>query len=125
MSPPRTRSTEPLPGRRGELWWADLGEPRGSAPAYRRPVVVVSSDRFNRSRLRTVVVAAVTSNQRLAAAPGNVSLSPETTGLDRASVINVSQLLTVDRDLLEQRIGTLHPTATQALNQGLRLSLSL
>lgn len=114
-----------LPGRRGELWWADLGEPRGSAPAYRRPVVVVSSDRFNRSRLRTVIVAAVTSNQRLAVAPGNVALSPEDTGLDRPSVVNVSQLLTVDREVLERRIGTLTAAHTHAVESGLRLALRL
>jgi mRNA interferase MazF len=117
--------TPALPGRRGEIWWADLGEPRGSAPAYRRPVVVVSSDRFNRSRLRTVIVAAVTSNRRLAVAPGNVALAPEDSGLDRPSVVNVSQLLTLDREVLEKRVGTLDAAALGAVESGLRLALRL
>jgi len=111
--------------RRGELWWADFGEPRGSAPAFRRPAVVVSSDRFNRSRLRTVVVAAVTSNTDLSAMPGNVALDPSDTGLDRPSVINVTQLVTIDRDVLDTRIGTLPTTNLRALDRGLRLALRL
>lgn len=111
--------------RRGELWWTDFGEPRGSEPGYRRPAVVVSSDRFNRSRLRTVIVAAVTSNLRLADAPGNVTLEPDATGLDRASVINVTHLLTVDRDVLESRIGALPATSLRSLDSGLRLALRL
>lgn len=90
---------------RGELWWVDFGAP--ASPGYRRPAVVVSSDRFNRSRIATVIVTAVTSNLRLAEAPGNVALPQETTGLDRPSVANVSQLLTVDRAVLDNRIGAL------------------
>ena len=110
---------------RGELWCADLGVPRGSAPGFRRPVAVVSSDRFNRSRLSTVIVAAVTSNVRLADAPGNVALEPAGTGLDRPSVVNVTQLLTVDRDLLDTRIGALPADRLRALDAGLRLVLRL
>lgn len=110
---------------RGELWWVDLGEPAGSAPGYRRPVVVVSSDRFNRSRIATVIVAAVTSNLRLAQAPGNVALSTRDTGLPRASVVNVSQLLTVDRQVLDTRIGRLPAVSARALETGLRLVLGL
>ena len=111
--------------RRGEIWWTDFGEPRGSAPAYRRPAVVVSSDRFNRSRLRTVVLAAVTSNTDLAAMPGNVALDPADTGLDRPSVINVTQLACVDRDVLDAQIGALPPDRIRALDSGLRLALRL
>lgn len=111
--------------RRGELWWVDFGAPRGSGPAFRRPAAVVSSDRFNRSRLATVVVAAVTSNLRLGQAPGNVALPAVGTGLAKESVVNVSQLLTIDRTLLDERIGALPPDRLRALDKGLRLVLDL
>lgn len=111
--------------RRGELWWVDFGDPVGSAPGYRRPAAVVSSDRFNRSRLATVIVAAVTSNLRLAEAPGNVALNQKSTGLQQESVVNVSQLLSVDRSLLDERIGMLNTVHLRALDDGLRLVLGL
>lgn len=103
----------------------DFGEPAGSAPRYRRPALVVSSDRFNRSRISTVIVAAVTSNLRLAAAPGNVELPKRAGGLPKPSVVNVSQLLVVDREMLEERIGSLDPPHVRAVDAGLRLVLSL
>ncbi len=109
--------------RRGELWWADLGVPVGSAPGYRRPVLVVSSDRFNSSRLATVVVAAVTSNLRLGDAPGNVMVDEP--ALARPSVVNVTQLLAIDRQLLEERIAVLTRTLLRQVDSGLRLSLGL
>lgn len=110
---------------RGELWWVDFGEPAGSEPGYRRPAAVVSSDRFNRSRIAAVIVAAVTSNLRLAQAPGNVLLPSKSTGLDRNSVVNVSQLLTVDRSMLSERIGTINAGHRRSLDDGLRLVLGL
>lgn len=110
---------------RGELWWVDFGEPDGSAPGYRRPAVVVSSDRFNLSRLATVVVAAVTSNLRLAQAPGNVALTTAGSGLPKESVVNVSQLLTIDRRLLDEQAGVLSTAHMRAVDDGLRLVLSL
>lgn len=110
---------------RGELWWVDFGEPLGSAPGYRRPAVVVSSDRFNRSRIATVIVAAVTSNLRLADAPGNVSLPAQGSGLNKPAVVNVSQLLVIDRQILDGRIGLVPPTAMPAVDAGLRLVLGL
>jgi len=85
----------------------------------------VSSDRFNRSRLATVVVAAVTSNLRLGDAPGNVTLPTVGTGLDKESVVDVSQLLTIDRELLGERIGALPPDRLRAVDKGLRLALGL
>ncbi len=109
--------------RRGELWWADLGVPVGSAPGYRRPVLVVSSDRFNSSRLATVVVAAVTSNLRLGDAPGNVVVDEP--ALTRPSVVNVTQLLTIDRQLLEARIAMVTRAQLRQVDSGLRLSLGL
>jgi len=91
----------------GEVWWADLVEPSGSEPGYRRPVVVVQGDAFNRSRIATVVCVVLTSNLRWAEAPGNVLLSARLTGLPKDSVANVSQLVTLDRETLTERAGDL------------------
>ena len=91
----------------GEVWWADLAEPRGSEPGFRRPVVVVQGDAFNRSRIGTVVCVALTTNPRWAEAPGNVLLSARTTGLPKESVANVSQIVTLDREALTERVGAL------------------
>ena len=111
--------------RRGEIWWASLPDPAGSGPGFRRPVVVVQADSFNVSRIRTVIVAAITSNLRLAGAPGNVLLKARVTRLRRDSVANVSQLVTLDRLLLTSRIGHLPPTHAQQFDEGLRLVLEL
>lgn len=91
----------------GDVWWADLAVPNGSEPGYRRPVVVVQGDSFNRSALRTVVAVPLTSNLRWAEAPGNVQLTARATGLPRDSVANVSQLVTVDKATLTERVGKL------------------
>lgn len=110
---------------RGAVCWADLGEPRGSAPGHRRPVLVVSSDRFNRSAIRTVIAAAITTSPRAAAAPGNVSLAAGEAGLDRACAVNVSQLLTLDRADLGEPVGMLDLVAGRKVDDGLRLVLGL
>jgi len=91
----------------GEIHWVDFGDPQGSEPGLRRPCVVVQNDAFNASRISTVVVAVVTSNLRLADDFGNVALRKGEAGLTRASVVNVSQIATVDRSMLERRIGKL------------------
>jgi mRNA interferase MazF len=117
--------TQPGEIRRGEVRWADLGQPVGSGPGLRRPVVVVSADRFNRSRIATVMVAAVTSNLRLADAPGNVLIEPPDSGLPRTSVINVSQLATLDKAVLTDPIGTLRSPVLRRVEAGLRLVLDL
>jgi mRNA interferase MazF len=109
----------------GEIWWADLPAPGGSGPGYRRPVVIIQSNDFNRSRIRTVVVAAVTSNTRLAAAPGNVLLGARGTGLSRESVVNVSQLLTLDKTVLTEQTGRLSAAKLREVQDGLRLVLAL
>lgn len=111
--------------RRGEIWWASLPEPRGSEPGYRRPVLVVQADEFNRSAIRTVLVVAVSSNLRLAEAPGNVELPARRMGLPRDSVANVSQILTADRSFLTERIGQVPPGILRSVEDGLRLSLEL
>jgi len=91
----------------GEVWLAELGDPIGSAPGYRRPVVVVQGDAFNRSRIATVVCVPLTSNLRWGDAPGNVVLSAKMTGLPKDSVANVSQVVTLDRSALTERVGKL------------------
>ena len=111
--------------RRGEIWWAELPTPTGSEPGYRRPVLIVQSDDFNRSRIQTVLALAITSNQRLAAAPGNVSLPRRGTGLRRASVINVSQVVTLDRAFLAERSGRVSDGVMRQVEDGLRLVLHL
>ena len=110
---------------RGEVWWAALPAPRGSEPAYRRPVVVVQSDAFNRSKIGTVMVAAVTSNLSRAAAPGNVRLAKGAAGLPKASVINVAHVMTLNRSDLVSRVGQLSAEKVREVDAGLRLSLAL
>lgn len=110
---------------RGEIWWADLPEPRRSEPGYRRPVLVVQSDAFNRSRIGTVIVAVVTSNLSLANAPGNVLVKAAQSGLARDSVVNVSQVLTLDREYLTEAAGRLPDRLLRRVDAGLRLSLEL
>lgn len=111
--------------QRGELWWADLGSPRGSAPALRRPILVAQADSFNRSRLGTVVVLSLTTNMRLATAPGNVVVRPRGTGLRQPSVVNVTQVSTLDRRFLLERIGRIGPQEMQRVDAGVRLVLGL
>lgn len=111
--------------RRGEVWWATLPVPRGSEPGHQRPVLVVQSNRFNDSAIQTVLVAALTSNLRLAGAPGNVRVKPAASGLPRPSVVNVSQLLTVSREYLAERAGVLPGALMNQVAEGLRLVLAL
>jgi mRNA interferase MazF len=111
--------------QRGEIWWADLPEPRRSEPGYRRPVLVVQADSFNRSRIQTAIVAVITGNLELAHAPGNVLLPARSTGLPRDSVVNVSQLLTLDRTLLTEHAGTLPVRLQGSVDEGLRLVLQI
>jgi mRNA interferase MazF len=107
------------------VWWADLGAPDGSEPGYRRPMVVVQNDAFNRSRLRTVITVVLTTNLRLLEAPGNVLIPAKVSGLPKDSVANVSQLVTVDRDFLLERAGRLRGQTMKDLENGLRLVLGL
>ncbi len=110
---------------RGELWWVDLGLPRGSAPALRRPVLIVSADQYNRSKLRTVTVAVLTGNARLAALPGNVTVPADVADLEADSVVNVTQVATVDRGALEERIGALPDWLMAQVDGGLGRALAL
>lgn len=110
---------------RGEIFWASLGPPRGSEPAFDRPVLVIQSDRFNASRISTVLAAIITSNEALAAAPGNVGISKRESGLPKPSVVNVSQLVTLDKQFLSRRAGRLKPDVMDKVDAGLRLVLEL
>ncbi len=111
--------------KRGELWWAALADPIGSAPGYRRPVLVLQCNAFNQSRIATVVVASITSNLALADAPGNVRLPKSDSGLPQASVLNVSQIMTLDKRLLVKSIKSLSPKILDKAEQGIRLVLGL
>ena len=111
--------------RRGEIWWADLPEPRRSEPGSRRPVLIVQADSFNLSRIQTTVVAAITGNIELADAPGNVLLPARSVGLARDSVVNVSQVLTLDRSFLTELAETLTPRLQRSVDDGLRTVLQL
>lgn len=111
--------------QRGEIWWASLPNPGGSEPGFRRPLLVVQSNEFNRSRINTVMAVAITSNLRLAQAPGNVLLPAKNTGLSKDSVANVSQVITVDKSFLTERIGKLKSQQMESVDKGLRLAMSL
>lgn len=107
----------------GDVFWADLPEPTGSGPGLRRPVLVVQGNAFNRSRIATVVVVPLTSNLRLAEAPGNVLLRRRATGLPKDSVANVSQVVAIDRDLLTERVGQTTTGALRLVLSGIDLVL--
>lgn len=111
--------------QRGEIWWADLGDPHGSEPGFRRPLLIVQADAFNRSRIATTIGVALTSNLALVDAPGNVFLPKRAAGLPKDSVANVSQVVTVDRDVLTERLGALSAELMGAVDAGLRLVLSV
>jgi len=110
---------------RGEVWWADLGEPIGAEPGYRRPVIIVQADAFNRSRIDTTIALILTSNLQLLDAPGNVLIRAKESALPKDSVANVSQLATLDREMLTERVGRVPKRAMRRIDDGLRLALSL
>jgi mRNA interferase MazF len=105
----------------GEVWWADLAEPIDSAPGYRRPVIVLQSDPLNRSQIATVVCVVLTSNLRWSIAPGNLLLTAKHTGLDRDSVANVSQLVTIDKGQLTERVGKVPKKQIEGVFSGIDL----
>ena len=111
--------------KRGDVWWATLPTPVDSGPGGRRPVVVIQNDEFTQSRIRTVVVLAITSNLRLAQAPGNVFLPADISGLEKDSVVNLSQLYTVAKSRLTDYVATLPDSLTDKIDEGLRLVLDL
>ncbi len=110
---------------RGEIWWADLGVPFGSEPGFRRPVLVVQADSFNRSRIDTVLCVPFTANLRLADAPGNVHLETTESGLRKESVVVVSQMTCLDRIRLVEKAGSMEPESLRDVEAGMRLVLEL
>lgn len=111
--------------RRGEVWWADLDEPVGSEPGFSRPVVIVQNDEWNRSQLSTVIVAPVTSNQRLGDLRGNVRLAAGGAGLDRPSVVNMTQIAAINRDRLVRKMGELDELTVDLIDWGLGFALGI
>ena len=111
--------------QRREVWWADLDEPRGSEPGFRRPVLVVQADAFNRSRLQTVLCVVLTSNTRILDAPGNVLVRQAESGLPQDSVANVTQVVTLDRHFLSENTGRIPPGTMAKVDAGLRLVLDV
>ncbi|MCX7840761.1 MAG: type II toxin-antitoxin system PemK/MazF family toxin [Anaerolineae bacterium] len=107
----------------GDIYWVDLGEPSGSGPGYRHPHVVVQNNLFNRSQIKTVVVCALTSNLKRANAPGNVLLAKGEGNLPKQSVVNVSQIFTIDKSQLDEYIGTLSPKRVREILDGIQLVL--
>ncbi len=108
---------------RGDVWWADLPDPAGAGPGFRRPVVVVQGDALNRSRIATVVCVPLTSNLKWADAPGNVRLPPQVTGLSKESVANVSRIITLDKSLLAEHVGKLPQSKLGLLLSGIDIVL--
>ena len=111
--------------RRGEVWWAELPEPVASEPGYRRPVLIVQSDHFNRSRIRTAIAVVLTTNLRLAEAPGNVPFSKEDTALPADSVANVSQIVALDKTFLTERVSRVSDRIMLSVEDGIRTVLAL
>ena len=111
--------------KRGEIWWAELPEPIGSGPGYRRPLLIIQSNDFNKSKINTIIAAVITSNIRLSAAPGNILLSTKKTKLPKESVINVSQLITIDKSFLTEKVNTLSNSIMANVDEGVRLVLQL
>ena len=111
--------------KRGEIWWADLGEPMGSEPSLRRPVLIVQDNQYNRSRIVTVIVLSITSNTRLADMPGNILLNKKESGLPKESIINVSQIATIDKSWLENKVGALTQSMMEEVDYGMGLVLGL
>lgn len=111
--------------QRGDIWWANLGIPQGSEAGFRRPVLVVQADSFNESRIKTVICIALTTNIRLYESPGNYLLPANKSGLSKDSVVNVSQIITIDKDMLSEKVSTLSSKIVQIIEEGVKLVLDL
>ena len=111
--------------KRGDIWWAALPEPAGSGPGYRRPVLIIQSNEFNESKINTIIAVVITSNTRLASAPGNILLPSKKSKLSKESIINVSQVITIDRSYLTEKVHSLSSSIVAQVDDGLRLVLKL
>ncbi len=110
---------------RGAIWWADLPEPKNSSPGYKHLFVIIQSDNFNQTKINTVIGAIITSNMVLAEMPGNVVLKKNQSGLSKDSVVNVTQIITIDKSDLLEYVGILAESKIEQIEKGLRLVLSL
>ncbi|WP_036064006.1 type II toxin-antitoxin system PemK/MazF family toxin [Leptospira noguchii] len=110
---------------RGEIWWVDLGIPFGSEPGFKRPVLIIQDDSFNQSNISTVVSIAITSNLNLSEAPGNVLISKKESSLSKDSVVNVSQIVTLDKERFIKRAGKLKSSKINEVETGLKLVTGL
>ena len=110
---------------RGEVWWAGLDDPCGSEPGYRRPVLIVQANAFNASRINTVIVLAITSNTALAMAPGNVLIRQKQSGLGKPSVVNVSQVITINKTFLIEKVKRIPEEVMKQVDAGIKLALAL
>lgn len=110
---------------RGEIWWADLGLPFGSEPGFRRPILILQNDAFTRSKLNTIIIAPLTTNLSLAAAPGNTLVKKRDSRLPADSVINLSQIVTIDKLRLIEKVGKLNPAILKQVDEGIKLVLAL
>ena len=110
---------------RGEIWWVDLGLPWGSEPGFKRPVVVIQDNSFNRSKIKTIIVASITTNINLAEAPGNVFIEKEESGLSKNGVVNISQISTIDKRRLTDKVSILSQDSMSELDYGLKLVLNI
>ena len=109
----------------GEIWWADLGIPFGSEPGFKRPVLVIQDDAFNRSEIQTVIVASITTNLNLAAAPGNVYLETDESGLPKKAVVHISQISTIDKRRLTEKVSDLSQSLMSEMDYGIKLVLTI
>ncbi len=109
--------------KRGEIWWAELPEPVGSEPGYKRPLLIVQSNEFNNSNINTVIAAVITTNIHIAAAPGNTLLSAKKSKLPKKSVVNISQLITIDKSFLTEKVHFLSNKVMEQIDNGIRLVL--
>jgi mRNA interferase MazF len=110
---------------RGEIWWAALPDSVGATPGYKRPILIIQSNEFNKSKINTLIAVAITSNIRLAAAPGNLLLAAKNSKLPKDSVINVSQIITIEKSFLNEKVHTLPNAIMGQVDEGLRLVLKL
>lgn len=111
--------------KRGEIWWAELPEPAGSEPGYRLPLLILQSDDFNKSKINTTIAVTLTTNLNLSSAPGNIFLSKRESKLPRESVINISQIVTIDKSFLMKKVSTVSEKIMSEVETGLRLVLRL
>jgi mRNA interferase MazF len=111
--------------KRGDIWWAELPEPACSDPGYKRPLLIIQSNEFNKSEINTIIAVVITSNLRLATAPGNILLSAKRSKLPKESVINISQVITLDKALLTKKVHHLPNNIIAQVDEGLKLVLKL